>query len=1234
MSGTTSFDRNREETLLAEYLVEEVIGRAAGRLQDECLYNPPRDVYFIGNLRPRPDVDAELDSEPAALRELKNKLAPVAFGADFRVRPDEPVFDIAITLAWNCYYRIFPTLDRQCHHQKRRGDDSAEEETPNPLPTVATESSAISETGPAVVPAATDQTAPAEDAEDGSVLAEAQEQEEARVEAESPEATVTVRDRQRTRQSKDSLFIRFRKISCRATGRVQITLGADGWGFDLSNLQAALDAEMLRAQQVALADTERVRGDGDPASSITVPETALASEAAYTAFLQSLTIPIVPEWRWQAELEIRLNESGEADERVLQFAFVNITPTQTVVTDSLRRRDNPNIEPFLFDTQASFEFTRATVLPFELELAPRGFRYNRDLWGRGFNCAVERTERESDSDIFSTTHTPVSRQMRYTTRNNPPANFANLANEPLQQLEAIASAMDEYLNQWREQRAAYVSANPNWETQFGSSFNQDQQQFENEITDFRRGLQLIRDDEDVRLAFQLTNETFRRAGDHPTKPKTSWRLFQIVFLVSQIPGIAALKNPASLDAASREQVDIIYFPTGGGKTEAYLATLIFHCFFDRLRGKSAGVTAWTRFPLRLLTLQQTQRVADVIGMAELLRKEQSDARLSGKGVAGFAVGYFVGKEATPNEIVNPDRCRYENQKTGEVRAIWSQANDAQVRQNWKRIITCPSCRTKTVQVDFDADSVRVIHRCRQANCAFPKGRLPIYVVDNEIYRYLPSVVVGTIDKLASLGNQRKLAQVFGQVDGICQTHGYYKGKCCQKECDGKLLRQTVPSGLSGPTLFIQDELHLLKEGLGTFDAHYETFTQQLQRRFGQTAPSKIIASSATIEAFARQVEHLYGRSQARVFPGLGPTLADSFYAQTQQYPQRLFVGLLPHNKTIFNTILELIELYHRTVQDLQRWPAASPNPYGGSVDPSTPQWADLLDPYVTSLTYFLANRELDSIRTDLKGDVLPNLEAAGYIPIEPLDMTGGTSTDEVTRILDRLEQPGAMDRPVDAVLATSMISHGVDVDRLNAMIFYGMPRQTAEYIQASSRVGRAHVGIVFGCLHPARERDQSHYTYFAKYHEFIGQLIEPVAINRWAKFSLRRTAPGLFMATLLQLLSNSAGEAQNGGRYYKRDYVSQKISSGNIQASQFIPLLEAAYLVNAPSNTAEEDFRAEIARRVQMFLDQILNAGASCTWVSNALIPQPMTSLRDVDESLPIELDSSGSEWAARSNRP
>jgi len=158
--------------------------------------------------------------------------------------------------------------------------------------------------------------------------------------------------------------------------------------------------------------------------------------------------------------------------------------------------------------------------------------------------------------------------------------------------------------------------------------------------------------------------------------------------------------------------------------------------------------------------------------------------------------------------------------------------------------------------------------------------------------------------------------------------------------------------------------------------------------------------------------------------------------------------------------------------------------------------------------------------------------------------------------------------------------------RFNAMIFYGMPRQNAEYIQASSRVGRLHVGIVFNCLHPARERDQSHYTYFKKFHEFLGQLIEPVAINRWAKLSINRTLPGLFMSVLLQLIANRSGE-NNPNRYYMLDFVKQKITSGNLKMDDFIPILEVAYLVSSGSTVSEQDFRQEIRCVLSRFIDAV-----------------------------------------------
>jgi hypothetical protein len=361
-------------------------------------------------------------------------------------------------------------------------------------------------------------------------------------------------------------------------------------------------------------------------------------------------------------------------------------------------------------------------------------------------------------------------------------------------------------------------------------------------------------------------------------------------------------------------------------------------------------------------------------------------------------------------------------------------------------------------------------------------------------------------------------------------------------------------------------------------------------------------------------------------------LGQSFYAETLNYPQRLFVGILPHNKTIFNTILELIEYYHREIQYLQRMSAGKLNPYGGALLPGTIEFTSILDRYATSLTYFLANRELNSIRTDLEGDVNPNLSRDRLQQLIIQELTGSTSTDEVTRILEKLERPAGPQAPPDAILATSMISHGVDVNRLNSMIFYGIPRQNAEYIQASSRVGRESIGIIFSCLHPARERDQSHYTYFIKFHEFLGQLVEPVAINRWSKFSIGRTLPGLFMGILLQSIANSSGET-NPNRYYVLDFVRKKITEGSLRPDQFIPFLEEAYQVQGASTGGRLSFRQEISLRVGQFLDQIISASPGSNYVSDALIPRPMRSLRDVDDPIEIELDSTGTLWALRAGR-
>jgi hypothetical protein len=1186
-SQDRSWLESEEEPRLARYLVKRVCELASGASEAECTHNAPRDKYFIGSLRPSSEsAEKGADLRPAFMGELLTKLAPMAFGLELKIRPEEAHVHADVRLEWSCYYRVFPTLAQQREHQRH----------------VASETSQASPE---------DLGGPAETATDEADSGD--DDDAANTESAAP-ARPTPGPR-RLRGAPDTLFRKYRKISCSAEASLEIR--SEGAPMASSSLEClaireALDREFARAHELILADSDHLRVGTDSAVKIRVPPESLESQEAYDAFKGQLVVPLLPPWRWAITATIaRADEIGDF---LFQLEATNASEVEGRSWHS---------DGFFFDVKAVVRITGAPVVPFELEAAPRSFRYDRHLWGRGYNCGVITRILETGARVFETTSVPIYAQPRHTANTQPPARFDALSRDPVPVLRHILAAMRDHEPSWAAQRSRYLADDATWKDRHGEEYDRDHRLFQSEMERFEAGCRLVEQDADVRLALELTNQAFAFSGQ-----KTSWRLFQIVFIVSQIPAMHALKS--QLDRGDRNIVDIIYYPTGGGKTEAYLGVIVFHCFFDRLRGKTAGVTTWTRFPLRLLTLQQTQRVADVIGAAELIRRAQPDPRLSGTQVDGFAVGYFVGQEATPNELTPP--------RSGDAPdPNWSIANDEGARQRWKKLIKCPACRTATVRIDFDATAVRILHRCLQQGCRFPHGILPVFVVDNEVYRFLPAVIVGTIDKLAGLGNQRKVSLLLGQVSGRCSVHGYYNAKCCQKDCsDKRRLNRSTPAGLSGPTLFVQDELHLLKEGLGTFDGHYETFLQELLRRGGQEVPVKIIASSATIEAFGRQVVHLYGRQtsggepEARVFPGQGPTLGESFYAHTLEHPQRLYVGVLPHNKTIFNAVLELFQYYHEQVETLRKLSPGAPNPYGGKVAPGTAVWADLLDPYTTSLGYFSVTRELNSVRTDLEAHVNTELERAGCRPLRIAELSGSTSSDTVSRVLEDLEAAHLNDhQSLNAVLATSMISHGVDVDRLNCMMFYGMPKQTAEYIQSSSRVGRSHVGIVFTCLKLARERDQSHFAYFSKYHEFLGQLVEPVAINRWSKFSILRTIPGLFMAVLLQRLANNSGQ-DNPNRFYMVDFVKKRITDGSLTAEDFVPILEDAYLVRQMPGLGAAGFKAEIRVRVRQFLDQILGAGGQTTFVSEALVPAPMRSLRDVDEAIGIELDSNGSTWATR----
>ncbi|RMH46275.1 MAG: hypothetical protein D6694_03720 [Gammaproteobacteria bacterium] len=977
------------------------------------------------------------------------------------------------------------------------------------------------------------------------------------------------------------------RLPAQVTGRIRL---------DDPRTQAIVNAALAQAQQQVRADPLHYR---EPTERRPVPESVLIDKESYAAFVeQAAATDQEVEPQWQVELQVQARPVDNGGLRV-SVMLSNVSPD-----------DQPERSPtdhYLFDVNLRVEGHSATILPFTFDILPEDYRYNRDLWGLGRNCTVRKVDGQN---AVETQNAPVYRQPVYTTRDAvdptlPKAAFETLAQDPLPVLRSIATSMDQYRDNW-EQLISRRQRDPNWTSEMLDAAQTDLDNFIDEIARFRRGIRVLERYDVLRHAFQLMNRTFANASKY-----SSWRLFQIVYIVTQLPAIAAREYDDPDGRADWDYVDVLWFPTGGGKTEAYLGLIVFTAFFDRLRGKKAGVTAWMRFPLRLLSLQQLQRLADIMGAAELVRRQT--APINGNDYDPFSVAYLVGSGNTPNRLTQWSG----SDKPAEIDLIKS--NPTRM-EKWLTIPRCPFCGQQTVQMDLNEATIRLVHRCTNPQCpeADQGGILPIFIVDNEIYRYLPTVIAGTIDKVTAIGYERKFSHLFGAVTHRCPKHGYLSlGECTEKyACDVKP-KDFIPVSLKdpSPTLQIQDELHLLREELGAFDGHYETFLDTYQQR-RQGVRTKIIAATATIEEYENQVVHLYDR-KARRFPVPGPELGESFYATTlRDDTRRLFVGIMPHNYTHINAVVRLAELFHREVEDLRREPERAINRLHLTSVTTADEFLEILSNYEVFVTYLLSKREGDRLNQSFEGQLNRELTESNYTEVINKSIIGETPFSEVAAILEELEKPALnFGRRLRSLTATSTISHGVDVERLNYLCFFGMPRQTAEYIQTSSRVGRDHPGVVLVCFNPARERDQSHYHFFLKYHEYLDRLVEPAPVNRWSKFSVQRTIPGLFMAALLNDYNLSVGGRGKESLYFSKK-VRQLIESRQIRPDDLIVYLKDAY--RTAGRDAGQEFETVIERKVNEYVDMLRNPQKNFT--SDNLTDQPMQSLRDVDEQLEIYL--------------
>lgn len=937
--------------------------------------------------------------------------------------------------------------------------------------------------------------------------------------------------------------------------------------------------------------------------SLMIEEAAIESDEAYEIWLAQWPPAAVPD-NWFPVLDIRL-VTVPTDPECARIAIRVINRTQRVGRTTLDFNDE-NLYGVRLTVAAPVEAHRPTIF----QELPRSFRYDRQMSGVGINAHVELTY-QGEQLLLQTNSVPIAAVDRLEPREIADAlpSFHTLETDPLPTLRRILGAMRDYdAEQWVETLARLTGLER-------EEAERARAQFRAEIVRFQRGIELLADQRYpyVARAFALMNRAMRGA----TRGRYSeWRLFQIVFIVSQLPGLAG-REYQELRHEDDDHVDILWFAAGGGKTEAFLGLIIWQAFFDRLRGKRLGVAAFVRFPLRLLTFQQLQRLGAAMGAAELIRRQE---HLSG---ARFSMGYFVGRQTTPNQIDDDAHRRFVGS-----------GPDARLL----RVFNCPFCESPT-RLAYDAANRLVEHRCTSETCPGGADRLPVYVVDQDIYRFLPTVIVSTVDKLAQFGQNQRFAQLFGRFNLVCPVHGasfYGVNRACPAAvafekgerpaiCAGSARAVDYgPFHEPAPALLVQDELHLLSEELGTFDSHYETAVMELARSLS-AEPWKIIAATATIERYEQHAWQLYLR-RARQFPGPGPQAYDSFYyRQNIERTGRIFVGILgvgrKHTPAVTRA-LSLMYLELQAARDAADQNLATACTRLGLRLLAREEFAQLVFYYELVLTYVLTRKGSDqvaeAIESRVKRELRDLVPQHGELLIDTFN--GGVAEAEMSNVIERIRTSDPGGNPADrvrGVVTTNVIGHGVDVDRFNVIIFAGFPRLAAEYIQASARVGRTFPGISVFVATPQSERDRSVFDRFAKFHEYLDRLVDPSAVIRWPEPALSRTVPGILAGYLMGVAA-----AQLGRPIYAVEQVQDnygRVGAEALESGRIVAWMEDAYGgAHAPS----ERYRDQVATTVQNQYSSIVNrpriAGTKPHNLNTYLAA--MQSLRDTDDPASIRV--------------
>jgi hypothetical protein len=778
----------------------------------------------------------------------------------------------------------------------------------------------------------------------------------------------------------------------------------------------------------------------------------------------------------------------------------------------------------------------------------------------------------------------------------------------------------------------------------------------------KEGIALLGTNADARDAFRFANRAMwqqrvrsvwiEERKIEPTRPLTdvdvpknrTWRAFQLAFILINLPGLTSVHHP-DRSTGPFAGADLLWFPTGGGKTEAYLGLSAYTIAIRRrqknLGGRDGenGVAVLMRYTLRLLTLQQFQRAATLICACEQIRLEKPDFW----GEVPFRLGLWVGRKTTPNRTA---------QSAEVVEALRSGRRPVFGVGSPHQFPNCPWCGTAinpgqhiTVE-QYPSGRARTLIYCGDplGQCEYsrrnsPEEGLPLMVVDEEIYRRPPSMLIATVDKFAQMAWQGAVQTLFGQVTGWCPRHGFRSPELedtNSHQAAGRFpaIATRPHSLLRPPDLIIQDELHLISGPLGSLVGIYEGAVDQLAtwEVDGQKIRPKVIASTATVRRAQAQVAALFNR-QVRVFPSPGLEAGMNFFSRelplSDEAPGRLYIGVCALGKKLKGS---LIRVYVAVL-------AAGQTMYE--------KYGDVIDPFMTAVGYFSSLRELGGMRRLVDDDVrsrLTQVESRGLkrrtlrLPQAVEELTSRKSATEIPEVLERMKCtfPPFGQRPtkppIDVLLATNMLSVGVDVGRLGLMIVAGQPKSTSEYIQATSRVGRASPGLVITVANWSRPRDLSHFESFGHYHATFYRQVEALSVTPYSTGAMDRALTGVLVSVLRQA----------GNDYNRNDSAQLMVPTNSIVQAALAALPVRAAEAGTGGSTLEGHVRARLQeliddwrnRAVRMKGGARLGYSDSRDGITVALLQMAgrslwteftvLNSLRDVEPEAILTFDDSG----------